>query len=295
MGCFGSIAIAATAFSLTSCKDQDAAHGSDSDAVLRFSAIPDKTTTGQAERFQPVADYLAKKLEVKVEFVPAIDYGASVVKFENGDIQLAWFGGVSGVQAREAVKGAEALVAGVEDLAFKSYFIANAATGLEKSVEFPQEIADMTFTYGDSGSTSGCIMPSHFIMQNTGKSPLDFFKNKPGFSGSHDATALAVQDGTFQTGVLSYTAYEAMVADGKLDPAKAKVIWETPAFPDYNFTAHPVLNKTFGDGFTAKLKKALLECKDSAVLKALERTELVEVTNETFQDIAEVMKQVKFD
>ncbi|YCM46287.1 putative selenate ABC transporter substrate-binding protein [Verrucomicrobiaceae bacterium 227] len=297
-GCLGSAAIAATAITLSSCGDKDKeadGGGPDSAAVLRFSAIPDKNTTGQAERFKPVADYLAKELGVKVEFVPASDYEASVVKFENGDIQLAWFGGVSGVQAREAVDGAEAIAAGIEDLAFKSFFIANAATGLEKSEEFPAAIADLTFTYGSSGSTSGCIMPSHFIMQNSGKSPLEFFKNKPGFSGAHDATALAVQDGNFQAGVLSYTTYEAMVADGKLDPAKAKVIWETPAFADYNFTAHPVLNETFGEGFIGKLKKALLACEDPGVFKALDRSKLVDVTNETFQPIADVMEKVKFD
>jgi len=296
--CLGSAAIAATAITLSSCGDNDKdAYGGDSDAttVLRFSAIPDKNTTGQAERFKPVADYLAKELGVKVEFVPAFDYPASVEKFENGDIQLAWFGGVSGVQARDAVVGAKALAAGVEDLAFKSYFIANTASGLEKSDEFPAAIANMTFTYGDSGSTSGCIMPSHFIMQNTGKSPLDFFSKKPGFSGAHDLTALAVQDGTFQVGVLSYTTFDKMVAEGKIDPAKVKVIWETPAFADYNFTAHPVLNQTFGEGFIAKLKKALLQCDDPAVLKALDRSKMVEVTNETFTPIAEVMKKVKFD
>jgi phosphonate transport system substrate-binding protein len=293
--CFGSIAVAATALTLSSCGDKGEDEGGDETAVLRFSAIPDKTTTGQAERFKPVAEFLSKELGVKVEFVPAIDYSASVEKFENGDIQLAWFGGVSGVQARNAVDGAKALAAGKEDLAFKSYFIANSATGLERSDDFPAAIAELNFTYGSSGSTSGCLMPSHFIMANTGKSPFDFFEKKPGFSGAHDSTALAVQDGNFQAGVLSYTTFDEMVAEGKIDPAKVKVIWETPAFADYNFTAHPKLNKMFGEGFVDKLKKALLACKDPAVLNALDRSEIVEVTNETFKSIAEVMTKVKFD
>ncbi|MDB4537221.1 putative selenate ABC transporter substrate-binding protein [Akkermansiaceae bacterium] len=297
-GCLGSIAIAATAISLSSCgdKEKEADAEGGGDAVLRFSAIPDENTTGQAERFKPVSDYLAKSLGVKVEFVPSATYGASVEKFENGDIQLAWFGGVSGVQARDAVAGANAVAAGKEDLAFKSYFIANAATGLKRSDEFPEEIANMTFTYGSSGSTSGCIMPSHFIMENTGKLPLDFFQKKPlGFSGAHDKTALAVQDGTFQVGALSYGKFDSMVDSGEIDTAKCHVIWETPAFADYNFTAHPELNKMFGDGFVDKLQKALLECKDEAALKALGRSELVKVTNETFDSIAEVMEKVKFD
>ena len=294
-GCFSSLAIAAAAAAtLSSCGNREE-DGDDEVAVLRFSAIPDKTTTGQAERFKPVADYLAKTLDVKVEFVSAIDYGASVEKFEVGDIQLAWFGGVSGVQARQAVKGARALAAGKEDLAFKSYFIANASTGLEKSDDFPTALAGLTFTYGSSGSTSGCIMPSHFIMKETEKLPLDFFDKKPGFSGAHDSTALAVQDGSFQAGVLSYTTFDKMVASKKIDPAKVKVIWETPEFPDYNFTAHPVLDEMFGEGFVAKLEKAILECKDPAVLNALDRSGMVKVTNETYRDIAEVMEKVRFD
>jgi len=295
-GCLSSIAIAATTVTLSSCGDKKEEEADGGEAVLRFSAIPDENTTGQAERFKPVADYLANSLGVKVEFVPSATYGASVEKFENGDIQLAWFGGVSGVQARDAVEGANALAAGKKDLAFKSYFIANAATGLKKSDKFPAEIANMTFTYGSSGSTSGCIMPSHFIMENTGKTPVEFFQKTPiGFSGAHDKTALAVQDGTFQVGALSYGKFDSMVESGAIDTAKCHVIWETPAFADYNFTAHPELNKMFGDGFMDKLQKVLLDCKDEAALKALGRNELVKVTNDTFTPIAQVMEKVKFD
>jgi phosphonate transport system substrate-binding protein len=265
-------------------------------AVLKFSAIPDSDTTAQAERYKPVADYLAKALEVEVEFVPADSYGASVEKFEVGDVQLAWFGGVTGVQARQAVDGARALVAGEKDLKFKSYFVANAATGLIESDTFPEELANFTFTYGSSSSTSGCIMPTHFIMEATGKGPDEFFQKKPfGFSGSHDKTALQVQEGTFQAGALSYSTYEKMVAEGKIDPAKCVKIWETPEYADYNFTAHPELEKMFGDGFLDKLQAALVACDDAAALQALDRNKLVEVTNDTFAGIASVMEKVTFE
>ncbi|MBG69572.1 MAG: putative selenate ABC transporter substrate-binding protein [Roseibacillus sp.] len=263
--------------------------------VLRFSAIPDEDTTAQKERFQPVADYLSKALGIDVEFVPSINYGASVEKFENNDVQLAWFGGVTGVQAMTRVKGARALVSGQKDLAFKSYFIANVSTGLEASEDFPAAIADLKFTYGSSSSTSGCIMPSHFIIENTGKTPGEFFKEKPGFSGAHDKTAMLVQDGSFQAGALSFGTYEKLVAAGKLDPEKCVKIWETPTYADYNMTAHPDLENTFGEGFLDKLQQALVDCQDEAALKALGREKLVKVNNETFSGIAAVMEKVKFD
>ena len=103
-----------------------------------------------------------------------------------------------------------------------------------------------------------------------------------------------MQDGTFQTGVLSYSTYEKLVAAGTIDPAKCLKIWETPPYADYNFTAHPDLEEKFGEGFLDKLQAALVGCEDAAALNALDREKLVEVTNETFAGIASVMKKVSF-
>ena len=275
---------AATITGLTSCGD-DA-------KVLRFTAIPDENTTAQAERYKPVTDYLAKELGIKVEFVASPDYSSSVTKFSNGDVQLAWFGGVSGVQARNAAPGAEALVAGAKDLKFKSYFIANKATGLQATDQFPEAIKDFTFSYGSRTSTSGCIMPTHFLMQATGKSPQEFFTKDFGFSNKHPLTADNVNNGTYQTGVLSYSAFDKLKAAGKVE--NCNVIWTTPEFADYNFTAHPALKAQFGEDIFQRIQDALINCDDPAVLKALDRNKLVKVNNATFQEVADVMKKVTF-
>jgi len=261
--------------------------------VLRFSAIPDQDTTAQKERYAPVTKWLAKKLGIQVEFIPSSDYAASVDKFETGDIQMAWFGGVTGVQARNAVKDSQAIVAGAKDLEFKSYFIANASTGLVKSDTFPKGIQNLTFTFGSAGSTSGCIMPAYFILKNTGKGPLEYFKEKVGFSGTHNKTAIQVQNGVYQTGVLNFSIYDRLVKEQKIDPEKCQIIWETPTYADYNITTHGKLDATFGPGFTAKLQQALIECDDPAVLKAFDRAKFVKVNNATFQEIADVVKEVK--
>ncbi|MBT8037645.1 MAG: putative selenate ABC transporter substrate-binding protein [Verrucomicrobiae bacterium] len=277
----------AGAVALGSCTKKEEA-----EQVLRFSAIPDQDTTAQAERYAPAAKWLSEKLDIAVEFVPSSDYGASVDKFSTGDIQLAWFGGVTGVQARNEAPGSRAIVAGAKDLQFKSYFIANESTGLIKADAFPQGTKGLTFTFGSPGSTSGCIMPAHFIVKNTDQGPLDYY-GKVGFSGSHDKTAFQVQDGTYQTGALNYSTYDRLVKEGKIDSNKCRVIWETPAYADYNFTARGDLDKTFGEGFTDRLQAALIGCTDPAVLKAFDRNKFISVDNSTFQGIADVMKSVK--
>jgi phosphonate transport system substrate-binding protein len=99
--------------------------------VFRFSAIPDEKPTENEVRFAPVAEYLAEKLGVKVEYKAVTNYSGSVQAFKNGDIDAAWFGGLSGVQARLAVKGSEAIAQGAEDPNFYSYFIAHKDSGLK--------------------------------------------------------------------------------------------------------------------------------------------------------------------
>lgn len=261
--------------------------------LLRFSAIPDENTTEQTAKFKKFAEYLEGALGVKTEFIPAADYDASVSKFVNGEIHLAWFGGLTGVQARAEVPGAEAIAQGAEDPQYISYFIANTETGLAYSEDFPMGIKDLKFTFGSQKSTSGRLMPEYFIRKEAGAAPDQWFTNPVGFSGAHDKTAKLVEDGTWQAGALSYTTYDAMVADGKLDPEKCKIIWKTPKYADYNWTAHPDLDKLFGAGFIAKLRKALVDIKDPELLKILQRTALIEAKNADFQGIADVAKELK--
>ena len=94
--------------------------------------------TRLVERFTRVAEYLQGKLGVTVKYLPVKSYPAAVTAFTNGQVQLAWFGGFTGVQARRQVPGSDAIAQGAEDVAFKIFFIANAKTGLKPTKEFPE-------------------------------------------------------------------------------------------------------------------------------------------------------------
>jgi phosphonate transport system substrate-binding protein len=260
-----------------------------SSATFYLSAIPDEKITDQKAKFDKLADYLTSKLGTKTEFVFSKDYPDAVTKFKNGEVHLVWFGGLSGVQARMAVPGSQAIAQGKADPQYKSYFIANKATGLKPSEEFPAAIKDMTFTFGSPGSTSGRLMPTFFIMENNGGvHPDEWFAQKPAFqmSGGHVATANAVADGTYQTGALNYKTYDSLVeSDPKIAENTVK-IWTTPFYADYNFTIHPDAEKAFGEGFTRKVQTALMEAPaGSDALKAINRESIISAKNEDFDGI----------
>ena len=149
--------------------------GAKEEAVLKFTAIPGDNTTELAAKFKPFEKYLSEKLNVKVQYIPTADYAASVDSFVNGDVHLAWFGGLTGVRARMKVEGARAIAQGQVDPQYKTYFIAHKDSGLKPGKKFPEALRGKKFTFGSSGSTSGRLMPTYFITKFTGETVDQFF------------------------------------------------------------------------------------------------------------------------
>lgn len=256
-----------------------------------FTAIPDEDETRLQARFQAVADYLEKELEVDVRFVPVKSYAAAVSAFRNDQVQLAWFGGLSGVQARERVPGSQALAQGQEDAEFVTYFIAHKSTGLKPNSGLGDAIKGMTFTFGSKGSTSGRLMPEYYLREQFGKPPEDVF-SRVGFSGNHSSTASLVASGAYQLGALNYTVWENEVEAGNIDTANVVVIWKTPHYPDYQWTVRGDVDKRFGNGFTERLRKALLGLEDPDLLARFPRSGFIPATNADYVMIRDVAEQI---
>ena len=257
--------------------------------TLYFSAIPDDDETKLVQRFNKVADYLSKQLGVAVKYVPVKSYPAAVTAFRNDQIQLAWFGGLSGVQARLAVPGSQALAQGEEDAGFVTYFIAHESTKLSESKDFPLAAKGMTFSFGAKTSTSGRLMPEFHIRDKTKQAPEEFF-SRVGFSGDHGQTLRLVATGAYQVGALNFTVYDEAVEKKLAEATTTRLIWKTPPFPDYNWTIRGDVDQRFGAGFTAKVKAALLGMKDPDLLASFPRKSFIPAANADYEPIEKTGK-----
>lgn len=258
---------------------------------LKFTAIPDQDTARLEMRFNKIADYLSRELDTPVRYVPVKSYAASVESFKNNQVQLAWFGGLSGVKARQAVPGSQAIAQGAEDENFVTYFIANTATGLNPTDEFPEQIAGKTFTFGSKGSTSGRLMPEYFIRNHFNAAPRKVFK-RVGFSGDHSKTIALVQAGSYQVGAVNFKVWEKEMKEGRIDPQKVIVIWKTPVYPDYNWTIRGDLDDTYGKGFIKKVQKALVNMKAPDLLASFPRSSFIRADNSMYQPVLDVGRKI---
>ncbi len=230
-----------------------------SDEVLRIGAIPDQDVDKLNRTYGLVSDYLSTELGVPVEYVPVTEYTAAVGQFRTGDLDLVWFGGLTGVQAQLETPGAVVIAQRDIDPEFRSVFIANVNAGLGEvsDVAGLAQFAGTRFTFGSESSTSGRLMPQFFLDQ-AGVAPDDF-DGEPGFSGSHDKTIDLVEAGTYQAGALNKAVWDKRVAAGELDETKVVKLFETPTYHDYHWVVQPSVAERFGADFVTEIQQALLD------------------------------------
>jgi phosphonate transport system substrate-binding protein len=200
--------------------------------VFRITAIPDESPTELARKAVPLAKYLEGKLGVKVEFTPVTDYAAAVEALVNKQVDLAWFGGFTFVQAHQRSGGKVVpLVQREEDEKFRSVFITT-----DPSIRGLGDLKGRNLSFGSQSSTSGHLMPRSFLLA-AGVDPDKDLK-RVAYSGAHDATVAAVASGKVDAGALNISVWEKLVADKKVDTARVRVFHTTPAYYDYNWSVH---------------------------------------------------------
>lgn len=252
--------------------------------VFRFTAVPTQDDAVLVQRFEKLAGYFQKKLGVNAEYVPLASYEAAVKAFMLGEVQLGWFGGFSGLIARTAIPGSEFVAQGEKDQSFKTYFIAHASSGIKPSKGLPGEMRGKSILFGSPMSTSGRLVPEYWVRRQFGQSSKEVF-SRVSFSGDHSSTLDLVQAGAADVGALDYTVFEKAQREGKIDPSKVTVVWQTPPFPDYVFVLRGGVNKVFGEDFNAKVGQAVVDLDDEDILKAFGRPKFVPASNTQYEFI----------
>ena len=257
------------------------AHAAD---ALRVSAIPDEAPTELIRKFEPLGQYLEKELGMPVKFTPVSDYAAVVESLAAERLDMAWLGGFTFVQTRLKTGNAIPLVQREQDEQFTSVFIT-----ADPAVKELKDLEGKTFAFGSVSSTSGSLMPRHFMLKDSIE-PERFFK-RIAYSGAHDATAAWVEAGKADAGVLNASVWDKLVAAGKVDTDKVRVISTTPPYYDYNWTVRGDLDPALVE----KIKAAFLALdpanpEHKAILDLQAASRFIETRPENYQGIEDAAR-----
>ena len=267
--------------------------------ILKVGAIPDQNQETLNKRFILFSEELSRKLGIEVKYIPVVNYIAAVTGFRTKDLDLVWFGGLTGVQARLQTSDSIVLAQRDIDKEFKSVFIINKKLEIDSITNKNglKKLKNLRFTFGSENSTSGRLMPEYFL-NNVGIQISDFKGGKAGFSGSHDATIALVNSGSYDAGVLNKQVWENNLKNNPKRTKNVKEFWITPDYVDYHWLAQGDLDERFGVNFTIRLKSVILSLDNQnpehkEILDLFNAQKFIDSDANQYKKIEEIARKLK--
>jgi len=253
--------------------------------ALSVGMIPDAGATQVSiQEKEPLRNYLAKSLGQDVTLIIPTNYNATVEGLGNGSLDFAYLGGLTYLKAHRQY-GVVPLVQRTSDLEFHSLFI----TGANSSIHSLADLKGKTFVFGDINSTSGHLMPYYELKQAGINVDADL---RYRYTGSHPATAKAVESGAADAGALDETVYNSMIAEGKLDRTRVRVFYTSKPFLDYVWVARKDVSKQDQEKFVNAFT-GLQEGKDDQILRILRGKKFVRAGNDRYELLRKIAEELK--
>jgi len=244
---------------------------------LIFATIPAEDAALTKKQWQPTMDYLSTEIGRQVEIVTVSDYTATIeaLKYGHADIgRLSVAGYVAAIDEGIAI---EVFVTAVkEETGLPGYTaILIAAAGTDTA-----DMSSLTFAFVDVGSTSGYIVPSIYLKENS------ITPRESMLAGSHQAVILAVRNGSVDVGATCTHRLEEAIKQGIVDRDEIVVVWQSELIPNVPIVFQSSMDQELKD----KLRKAFLNMPRHLIgAIAVGETHYVEARDEDYDPIRDII------
>jgi len=201
--------------------------------------------------YRPLADHLAKQLGRKVVLRTVDTWEGLAKSLANGETDLALMGPWGYVLANHQA-GAQAVSTILYD--GKPEYFAIMITHPQSGITRIEDLKGKSFAFGDKGSTSGYLIPTHQF-QKMGLDPEKFLGKV--LYTKHQAIEIQVTRRELDAGADYNRNRDAMIAEGLIKAEDSKIFWTSAPLPNDAFAVSAALAKD--KAFVARLRKALDE------------------------------------
>ena len=229
---------------------------------LRVGLVPNQNPEKVEAEYAPLGDYLSEELGTEVELSVPASYNAVVEAMASNELDLAYFGGLTYVQARERA-AVHPLVAEINprthDTTYRSVIIVPSGSPVREVAELRGE----DFAFGSVSSTSGSLYPS-IMLEDAG---IDYRTDlgETTYTGGHDATAQAVAGGRVDAGGIEDRILYRLQEEGVIEEGSVRVIEESEPIEGYPW----VVRDDLPDDLEGALADAYLNMEDEELLDLL--------------------------
>jgi phosphonate transport system substrate-binding protein len=230
---------------------------------IRFGVIPVEGGANVKERFGPLIAHMEKVTGITFEVFTASSYQAIVTAMSHKNIEMAYFGPQSYVEAAQRA-GAEAVAQELNKNGEPGYYGMIIARKNSKFKEV-KDTKGTVFAFTDPNSASGYLVPNILFRRDMKVDPKTYFKQLK-FSGSHMASILAVKNGAIDVAATNNIDLDRAIYTGTAGKEDFKTLWTSEIIPG----AAIAVRKDLDQGFKDKVGKAITEFKTKKGLESMQ-------------------------
>ncbi|MBP0017559.1 MAG: phosphonate ABC transporter substrate-binding protein [Cyanobacteria bacterium SBLK] len=261
---------------------------------LNFGIISTESQANQKPIWKPFIEAMSEELGMPVKAFYATQYAGVIEAMKAKKVDLAWYGGKSYIEAAKRAN-AEAFVQTVAldgSKGYYSYLITNKDNPILSDIDIDkgngdeytiENAAQLTFAFNDPNSTSGFLVPSYYVFAQNKVNPKEAFERLV-FSGSHEATALAVANNQVDVATNNNESLSRLEKTDAEARERIEVIWTSPVIP-----SDPIAyRKDLPESLKEKLQDFFYNYQDRAILDPLEWLRFDPAKDEDWNTIREL-------
>jgi len=222
---------------------------------LTVGLIPAEDSQAMLENSKAVIDSLQQQLGMPVKPFIATDYNGIIEALRSRKLDVAYLGPFSYVLA-SSVANVEAFAVAETKKSGRSFYKSLIITRKESGLQSLEQLKGRTMAFVDPSSASGHLFPSAGL-QKLNIDPNKYF-SRVIFSGSHDASILAVANKKVDAAAVADRILAAAVAKGVVQQSELNVVWTSPDIPE----SPMVWRKDLDPALKQKIAAAFASIKD---------------------------------
>jgi phosphonate transport system substrate-binding protein len=245
--------------------------------TLRVGLIPNQAPDRIRAQYQPFQQYLSQKLGMAVELFVATDYTGVVEAMASDRLDLAYFGGVTYVQAEQRAN-VYPIVTEIDRETNTTKYYSAIVVHADSPYQTVADLRGRRFAFGDISSTSGSLYP-RIMLDRAG---IGGFENPQVFTytGGHDATVLAVQNRTVEGGGVERRIMNRLFESGQADQSAIRIV-EQELVEGYPWVVRAALDRAFVESIV----NAFVDMDDPELLRLMRADRFARVTAADYDTI----------
>ena len=260
--------------------------------TLNLGIIPEHNIFKQLDRYEPLADYLSRKVGADVKLKILTRYGNIIDNFTSAGLDGAFLGSFTYTLAHEKL-GVEP-VARPETARGVSTYYGLIFVRRDSGIRSVGDMRGKRFVFVDRATTAGYLLPRAFFKAHRIENYKTFFKETY-FSGTHEDAIYDVLNKKADVGAAKNTVFARIAAVDSRVRDELVVLARSPDVPENGLAVRKDLDPVMRN----KLRETLLNMHNDAdgvkVLTRLGAKRFIQTTDGDYANVYRYAKQIGLD